>query len=53
VPISPFVEAPQLKKLPASSQKSRERSPSRKAASALATGLPRAATAGLSSAAAP
>ncbi len=40
VPMSPFVEAPQMKKLPPSSQKSRERTPMRRPRNALPIGLP-------------
>ena len=40
VPINPLVDAPHTKKLPASSQKSRERSPSRSARIAVVAGLP-------------
>jgi hypothetical protein len=40
VPIRPFVDAPQTKKLPASSQKSRERKPVPRAANATRTGFP-------------
>ncbi len=40
VAISPLVEAPQQKKLPASSQKARERAASASVAKASANGLP-------------
>src|ERR1700694_859946 len=40
VPIRPLVEAPQMKKLPARSQKSRERTPSLRPRNALTIGLP-------------
>ena len=46
VPISPLVLAPQMKKLPASSQKSRERRPDLQGASAATKGLPAAGSAG-------
>ena len=39
VPINPLVEAPQMKKLPASSQKSRERKPSPSVSKAAFTAL--------------
>ena len=40
VPMSPLVDAPQMKKLPPRSQKSWERTPSRNPAKALRIGLP-------------
>jgi len=43
VPIRPFVLAPQMKKLPPSSQKSRVRKPSRSARNVLRNGLPSSA----------
>jgi hypothetical protein len=48
-----LVEAPQMKKLPASSQKSRDRNPSRNASSAVAAGLPRTLATGWRLSAAP
>jgi hypothetical protein len=49
VPISPLVEAPQMKNVPASSQKSRFPDASAKARNAVAIGLPVARGAGLGS----
>ena len=40
VPMRPLVDAPQMKKLPARSQKSRERTPRRRPLKALTIGLP-------------